>query len=345
MPRRPPSHSFRPPPKASALAQSGDIHPPKASALGHKGVIPSPKASARALSASLANFQYLYNVWLQSLSKNTQRAYARDLTAFTMWKGIDGPEALTKILSKMPAAQGNMLALEWQNELVHRKLSPATINRMGAALSSFVKLLRMNGWVNWTIEIPKRRAKAYKDTKGCGADVIQRVIQGLSEQDTPKATRDEAILRLLWGLGLRRGELAHLQLEDLNFKLRKVMILGKGRHEQEALDLTEKMIDALRRWLNHRGKTPGALFWNFSRGGDARGLSEQGVWRITRAHGLGRAHGVRHASITAALENTNGDVRSVRRFSRHKDFNTLMIYDDNRKDSAKKISEALEGGI
>lgn len=331
MPRRPPSHSITPPPKASESVQ--------------KGVIYSPKASARALSASLANFQYLYNVWLQSLSKNTQRAYARDLTAFTTWKGIDGAEALTKLLSKMPAAQGNMLALEWQNELVRRKLSPATINRMGAALNSFVKLLRMNGWVNWTIEIPKRHAKSYKDTKGCGSDAVEAVIQHLAEQNSPKSARDETILRLIWGLGLRRGELAHLEIEHLDLKTKKIMILGKGRHEQEALDLTEKLICALQKWLKHRGTKPGALFCNFSRSNAEKRLTEQGVWRITRSYGLGRAHGVRHAAITTALDKTKGDVRTVMRFSRHRDLNTLMIYDDNRRDGAKKISEALEEGI
>ncbi len=261
MSRRPPSHSFN--------------HPPKASESAQKGVIHSPKASARALSASLANFQYLYTVWLQSLAPNTQRAYARDLKAFLIWKDVASVDVLTKIFSKMTAAQANMLALEWQNELVHKKLSPATINRMGAALNSFVKLLRMNGWVNWTIEIPKRHGKAYKDTKGCGAKAVEAIIQQLATQDGPGPSRDEVILRLIWGLGLRRGELAHLEVSHINLKTQKILILGKGRHEEEALDLTEKMVDALQKWFKHRGTKPGPLFWNFSRSGAGKGLSEQ----------------------------------------------------------------------
>lgn len=331
MRRRPPSPSFTPIPKASAPVQ--------------KGIIISPKASARALSTSQANFQHLYNVWLQSFSVNTRKAYAGDLKTLVEWREISTEKELMKLLSGMTSAEGNMMALEWQNNLVAQGLAPSTTNRMISALKAFLKLLRMNGWLSWTLEIPKRRAKAYKDTKGCGADAVETVIQQLTEQDGPKPARDEVILRLIWGLGLRRGELAHLEVRDINLKAQKIMILGKGRHEAEALSLTTKMVSALRKWLQYRGTKPGALFWNFSRTGINQRLTGKGIWRITHRYGLGRPHGVRHAAITTALDKTKGDVRTVMRFSRHRDLNTLMIYDDNRRDGAKKISEALEEDI
>ncbi len=331
MRRRTPSYSLTPIPKGSASSQ--------------KGVIVAPKGSARALSTSQANFQHLYNVWLQSFSVNTRKAYAGDLRALAEWHEVSTEKELMKLISGMTAAAGNMMALEWQNGLVALKLAPSTINRMISALKAFLKLLRMNGWVNWTLDIPKRHTKAYKDTKGCGAKAVETVIQQLAEQSGPKPARDEAIIRLLWGLGLRRGELANLEIGDIDLKSQKIMILGKGRHETEALHLTAKMIAALRRWLQHRGTKPGALFWNFSRAGINQPLTGQGVWRITHRYSLGRPHGVRHASITKALDKTKGDVRTVMRFSRHRDLNTLMIYDDNRRDGAKKISEALEEDI
>ncbi len=345
MPRRPPSHSFKRHPKASVSAQRGVIHPPKAEVLGQKGLTRPSKASARALSTPQANFQRIYNIWLQSYSVNTRRAYACDLKALGEWQDMFAETELMELLSDMTAAEGNIFALEWQNELVSRKLSPATVNRMLAAFNAFLKLLRMNGWITWTVEIRKRHAKAYKDTKGCGVEEVEAAIQKAAREDGPKPARDEAVLRLLWGLGLRRSEVAKLEIKHLNFKSRKVLILGKGRHEAEALDLTEKMVDALHRWIGHRGNAPGALFCNFSRADAPKRITAQGINRITHRYGLGHAHRVRHASITHALNKTNGDVRTVMRFSRHKDLNTLMIYDDNRRDGAKKISEALEEGI
>ncbi len=318
---------------------------PKASALIQKGVTLPLKASARALTGPLSNFQHLYNVWLQSLSVNTRRAYAGDLKALVAWKETSTEKELMELLSEMTAAEGNMMALEWQNNLVARKLAPSSVNRTISALKSFLKLLRMNGLVSWSIEIPKRKTRAYKDTKGCGTEIVEETIKGLSAEDTAATARDEAMIRLLWGLGLRRGEIAHLDLAHVDFRAQKLAILGKGHHELEHLDLTDKIVVSLRRWLEHRGTKPGALFWNFSRSGPTKRLTAQGVWRITRRHGLGRAHGVRHASITQALEKNGGDVRATMRFSRHKDLNTLMLYDDNRRDSARKTSEALEENI
>ena len=54
-------------------------------------------------------------------------------------------------------------------------------------------------------------------------------------------------------------------------------------------------------------------------------------------------HRIRHSSITAALEATNGDVRRVQKLSRNSSLNTLLIYDDNRKNVQGEISDLLAG--
>ncbi len=48
----------------------------------------------------------------------------------------------------------------------------------------------------------------------------------------------------------------------------------------------------------------------------------------------------------AAREVTGGDVRKVQRFSRHRDLQTLVVYDDNRVDLAGEVSKlvASNGG-
>ncbi len=54
-------------------------------------------------------------------------------------------------------------------------------------------------------------------------------------------------------------------------------------------------------------------------------------------------HRVRHSSITAALDATNGDVRKVQKLSRHANLNTLMIYDDNRVNHQGEVTDLLDG--
>jgi integrase/recombinase XerC len=52
-------------------------------------------------------------------------------------------------------------------------------------------------------------------------------------------------------------------------------------------------------------------------------------------------HGLRHAAITEALDLTGGDVRKVKRFSRHRDLQTLVVYDDNRVDLGGEVARKV----
>jgi len=50
---------------------------------------------------------------------------------------------------------------------------------------------------------------------------------------------------------------------------------------------------------------------------------------------------LRHASITAALDTSNGDVRAAQAHARHANPQTTMRYDDNRQDLAGKVAAGL----
>jgi integrase/recombinase XerC len=52
-------------------------------------------------------------------------------------------------------------------------------------------------------------------------------------------------------------------------------------------------------------------------------------------------HKVCHSKITAALDRTNGDVRKVQKFSRHRKIDTLLIYDDNRLGVQGEITDTV----
>lgn len=53
-------------------------------------------------------------------------------------------------------------------------------------------------------------------------------------------------------------------------------------------------------------------------------------------------HRIRHSFITEALNLTNGDVRKVQKLSRHSNFNTLIIYDDNRQSYRDEETNILD---
>lgn len=57
-----------------------------------------------------------------------------------------------------------------------------------------------------------------------------------------------------------------------------------------------------------------------------------------------RAHGLRHTSITTALDETNGDIPRVQAHSRHRSIAIVAAYDDRRgaEDTAREIAGKLD---
>jgi integrase/recombinase XerC len=93
-----------------------------------------------------------------------------------------------------------------------------------------------------------------------------------------------------------------------------------------------------------------ALFVNTAGLRPGRRMTGNGLYRLIRSLGdlagiRARPHGLRHASITAALDTSNGDVRAAQAHARHANPQTTMGYDDNRQDlagrTAAKLAEIL----
>src|SRR5262249_30402438 len=152
------------------------------------------------------------------------------------------------------------------------------------------------------------KGKAFRDTAGPGVDGVTAVKRQAASHARPaKAARDVAIVRVLFDLALRRGEVAGLQLEHFDARARRLSILGKGRRDREWRTLPPRTLAALNTWLKYRGKKPGPLFINFhhaNKGLDR--LEGNGVYYVVRlladkAEITARPHGVRHTSITAGL--------------------------------------------
>jgi integrase len=124
-----------------------------------------------------------------------------------------------------------------------------------------------------------------------------------------------------------------------------------GRHL--ALDLGQH--DARRPAEDLAGGAVGAALLVTVRLDRAAGPGHPGrldAGNVARAsHGVGcragvprgtNPHGLRHQGITRALDLAHGDVRKVRRFSRHAKLETLLKHDDNRVDEAGAIAKMLE---
>ena len=203
--------------------------------------------------------------------------------------------------------------------------------------------------------MPGPRPEPYRDTRGPGAEGWRRLLD-LARSDaaagTARGLRDLALLRLLHDLALRRGEAVGLDLADVDLdgSPATVAVVGKGKLVASRLSLSRQARAALAAWVAARGPGPGPLFVRLDRAGPGRGrLTGESVRRLVgglgRRAGLARAvrpHGLRHQAITAALD-AGRDVRDVRRFSRHASLDTVLIYDDARRDVAGDVAQLVAG--
>lgn len=303
--------------------------------------------------ATVATAARLVDAFMSGRGARTMEAYQQDLAEFTRWMGAGSPQAAAGVLLGFGHGLANETALRYRSALVERGLSPATVNRRLAAVRSLVKLARTLGMVPWSLEVSGVKWEAYRDTRGPGVDGFRAVVVELNRRidaGDPKATRDRAAVRLLYDLGLRRGEVVGLDVEHVDLAAGVVRILGKGRTQREERTLPEPTKAALTRWLDVRGRAAGPLFVNFDRAGKGERLTGRGLAYVVKLAGeaagvVVRPHGLRHAAITAALDATGGDLRAVQRFSRHRDPRTLMKYDDNRTDLGGKVAAIIAGAI
>lgn len=290
----------------------------------------------------------LVDAFLSGRNPKTIEAYSRDLEDFRVFLGAPDSASAAQELLSSPLGEANALALSYRSHLLERGLSPATVNRRLAALRSLVKLARVLGFVTWSLEVENVEAVPYRDTRGPGRAGYRLLLDALDARLDAKAKRDRAVLRLLYDCALRRGEVVSLDLDHVDLEDGKVSILGKKRTARELVTLPEPTRSALAEWIEARGPEPGPLFTNFDRAGKGSRLTGNSLYRLVRDLGdeqglRARPHGLRHAAITEALDLTNGNVRAVAKFSRHRDLRVLEVYDDSRRDLAGEVARMVAG--
>jgi integrase/recombinase XerD len=254
-------------------------------------------------------------------SPRTVEAYRRDLTMLLEHLGKPLARAETEDLELFNAKQRA------------DGLSPATIARRTAAARSFYKHLQLLGTRGdnpaAAIELPRRPRHLPKTLSPGEAERLIAAAAGTQ----PRALRDQALVELLYGAGLRVSEAVGLDRAGVDLDGRLVRVVGKGGKER-IVPIGRPAADALRRYLSrgrpfldarHRPE----LFLN-ARGG---ALTRAGAFLILRKlaakAGLDpervHPHLLRHSFATHLLEG-GADLRSVQEMLGHADLSTTELY-------------------
>jgi integrase/recombinase XerC len=305
-------------------------------------------------SACLADFSQFLETFIREHPE-----FAADFAHFL---AFDSEYGAMEALISSTHATANRLALSYRNMMHKRGLSSATISLRLAALRSMVRYARQIGCCSFALDVEAPRVVSYRDCKGPGLDGRRSLTSKAKALASDKAgKRNLALIRMMHDLGLRRGECVALDLADVDLGAKTVSIVGKGKTDKEAVSLTSgPALDALTAWIECRGDAPGPLFICLNRtvtsvneagelvvkryqrmSGDAVGNMVSSMGEKAGLSRRVRAHGLRHQGITRALDLSGGDVRKVQRFSRHAKLETLMRYDDARRDEFGAVSKML----
>lgn len=252
------------------------------------------------------------------VSSHTLRAYTKDLQEFLSF------------IEKKPKDIDNLDIRSYLAFLHHRKLQKSSISRKLATIRSFFKYLHREGHVKSN---PAKLVSSPKVPKNLPRFLTVDEIFSLMDKpegDTFKATRDKAMLELLYSSGLRVSEMTSLDIVDLDIKESLVRVKGKGKKERIIPVGTDAM-KAIQNYLPERislRKKSQALFLN-NMGGR---LTQRSVRRILLHYsrminlkGDLSPHTLRHSFATHLLHG-GADLRSIQEFLGHSSLSTTQKY-------------------
>ncbi len=173
------------------------------------------------------------------------------------------------------------------------------------------------------------------------------ILIELPPRDDPAGVRDRAMLELLYGCGIRVGELTALDIDEVDFSRGQVRVMGKGRRER-IVPMGEPAADALRTYLAKArssfigdGSPPAALFYN-RRG---RRIGQRDVRAVVTKYareavpgGKTSPHTLRHSFATHLLEG-GADLRAVQELLGHVDLRTTQIYTRVSRERLRAVYE------
>jgi site-specific recombinase XerD len=149
-------------------------------------------------------------------------------------------------------------------------------------------------------------------------------------QVTATSTRDNCILKVLYYSGLRRSELVALNVEDINFQKKQIIVRnGKGKNNQaEIINISDEALESVQRYISTRTFKIQALFLTDY----GKRLSVYGIqYVITKAMEKTEipkhitAHCFR-ASLITHLSQNGANTFNIQAQSRHKTLVSLKRY-------------------
>src|SRR5437016_1555630 len=179
---------------------------------------------------------------ISSFARRTRESYAEDLAPLLAEVGQQPVAALTTdVLHAFLARQ--------------ESLAPATYNRRLAALRSFTRWLHEQGWIaEALLDGIERKPEGKRVARALDAQKVESVLRTIEDP------RDRALFWLIYDGGLRCQEALSIDIDDISWSDRSILLHGKGGRSREMF-FSRTVGTLLDKYLATRGSpTSGPLF-------------------------------------------------------------------------------------
>ena len=274
------------------------------------------------------------------LSPASTKAYITDVNGFISWAVRGGVDDALLVDRKM--------LRRYLGYLDTRRYARSSISRKVASLKCYFNYLFITSVIpkdpSKTLYAPKGESKLPHvlnqnelrhllrtgDATFCDIDPIDKAVK----------LRDDAVIELLYGSGLRVAELCGLKVDDPDLESGMVVVWGKGQ-KQRIVPMNSECMKAIKLWLADGRSflmSPDSPVRSFFFNRRAKQLSPRDVRRILDRRALlpTHPHALRHSFATHLLDG-GADLRVVQELLGHLSLRTTQIYTHVSKEHLKKV--------
>lgn len=283
-------------------------------------------------------------VYLSSLAPTGRRTMAGKLRhAVSLLEGVAWPDFRFQHVVTL------------RSKLSNEGLAPATVNARLCAVRGVARCA-------WHLHLGQMSAEDFQRLKAVRSVAGSRLLAGralsrsevaalldaCAGDESAAGARDAALIALLFGGGLRRAEVAALDLDDYDAESNAIRVRGKGDKERRAF-LSESAAAALNDWIEVRGSKKGALVMPIRKGGkiEQRRMTDLAIYAalLRRAAAARVRHFTPHdlrRTFAGDLLDAGADLPAVQRLLGHASVQTTAKYDRRDEQAAKRAASLLD---
>ena len=266
-------------------------------------------------------------------SRHTIIAYKKDLNQFTEYIF----EQYNIKLEGLKLVKQEHLR-SWLVSLMEEGMAPSSVNRKLSAIKSLSKFLLKKSLLDWDASLLLTGPKKKKSLPVfVPQDEMYKLLEQLSNDDTIEK-KDVLILEVLFTTGIRLSELLGIRVEDIDFELMQVKVLGK-RNKERIIPISKNLINIIVEYIRSNKIESGFLL----RTDAGKPAYPKLIYRIVYKYlnlftssEKKSPHVLRH-SFATAMTNNGAPLLAIKEVLGHESLAATQIYTHNSIEKLKKV--------